>query len=136
MKTLTVPAVIDQLDTVLTFIQTQLQEIHCSQDVLYQVSIAVEEIFVNIAHYAYTPEKGEATIYCQVSNDPFQIIIQFLDSGIPYDPLAKNDPDTSLPATSREIGGLGIFLVKQMMDDVSYEYRDGKNILTIRKKVS
>ncbi len=136
MKTLTVPAVIDQLDAVLDFIQTQLQDSSCPQDVLYQVAIAAEEIFVNIAHYAYQTEGGDATIRCQVCGNPPQVMIEFLDSGVPYDPLSRNDPDVSLPASERKIGGLGIFLVKQMMDDVSYEYRDGKNILTIRKGVS
>lgn len=138
MKTITVPATVEQLDTVLSFIQEQLKEVNCPENALMEVCIAAEEIFVNIAHYAYRPDVGDATIRCQVKGEPLplQVSIEFLDSGIPYDPLAKEDPDITLSAEQRAIGGLGIFMVKQMMDNVSYEYRDGKNILTITKMVS
>ena len=88
---------------------------------------------MNIVHYAYNPQVGKATIRCEVTDNPMQVIIQFLDSGIPFDPLAKEDADITLSAEERNIGGLGIFMVKQSMDEVNYEYMDGKNVLTIRK---
>ena len=86
--------------------------------------------------HAYRPDVGDATIRCQVSTQGQpQITIEFLDSGKPYDPLKNNEPDTTLPAEERRIGGLGIFMVKRLMDTVQYEYRDGKNILILQKLV-
>ena len=98
-----------------------------------QIDIAAEEIFVNIAHYAYTPGTGEATICVELYQDPSAIEITFIDQGVPYDPLAKPDPDVTLSAKERKIGGLGIFMVKKSMDEVRYEYLDGCNVLTIKK---
>ncbi len=136
MKTITVPALTEELDTVLQFVQNELDQMECAPKICNQIAIAVEEIFVNIAHYAYRPDVGDATIRCQVSTaQPPKITIEFLDSGKPYDPLKKADPDTTLSADERDIGGLGIFMVKRLMDDVTYEYKDGKNILTIQKLV-
>ena len=119
MKTITVPALTEQLDTVLEFVQGELDQINCSTKICNQIAIAVEEIFVNIAHYAYRPDVGDATIRCQVSTQG----------------LKNDEPDTTLPAEERRIGGLGIFMVKRLMDTVQYEYRDGKNILTLQKLV-
>ena len=99
------------------------------------IGVAVEEIFVNIASYAYAPEKGSATVRVEVSEEPVSVTITFVDHGTPYDPLSKDDPDVTLPADAREIGGLGIFMTKQLMDDVAYEYQDGKNILTLKKNL-
>lgn len=136
MKSITVPALTEQLDTVLQFVQNELDQINCPLKICNQIAIAVEEIFVNIAHYAYRPDVGDATIRCQVSTSGQpQITVEFLDSGKPYDPLKNADPDTTLSAEERDIGGLGIFMVKRLMDDVKYEYKDGKNILTIQKLV-
>ena len=98
-----------------------------------QIDLAIEEIFVNIAHYAYAPEKGDATVCVELTEKPRSTRITFIDRGKPYDPLAAADPDVSAPAADRRIGGLGVFLVKKTMDDVQYAYRDGQNILTIRK---
>ena len=100
-----------------------------------QIGVAAEEIFINIAHYAYAPDKGKATVRVEVSGDPVTISITFADHGVAYDPLGKPDPDVTLPADERQIGGLGIFLTKQLMDDVCYEYRGGQNILTLKKKL-
>ena len=133
MKELTVPATLEQLDAVQAFVEGELEEHGCPMKVMLQVSVAVEEIYVNIAHYAYHPEIGQATVRCSVGGDPLQVTIQFLDSGRPFDPLAKPDADTTLSAEEREIGGLGILMVKKSMDDVAYEYRDGCNILTLKK---
>ena len=100
-----------------------------------QIGVAVEEIFVNIANYAYHPDKGNATVRVEVSGDPVCVTITFVDHGVPYDPLAKDDPDVTLSADDREIGGLGIFMTKRIMDDVAYEYKDGQNILTLKKNL-
>ncbi len=135
MKTITVPALTEQLDTVLGFLENELEGLHCPIKTCNQILIAAEEIFVNIAHYAYRPDVGDATIRCQVGSDPVQITIEFLDSGKPYDPLKNDDPDVTLAAEDRQIGGLGIFMVKRMMDHVQYEYADGKNIFTIQKTI-
>lgn len=135
MKELTVPATLEKLDDVQAFIEGELEENGCPMKAVMQISIAVEEIYVNIAHYAYHPEIGEATIRCQVGGDPLQVTIQFLDSGKPFDPLKKPDADTTLSAEERDIGGLGILMVKKSMDAVDYTYEDGKNILTIRKSI-
>lgn len=133
MKAITVPAALDQLDCVLDFLNSELAAYNCSAKLQTQVAIAVEEIFVNIAHYAYHPEIGEATVQCEVNGDPRQMTIQFLDGGKPYNPLEKEDPDISLSVEERDVGGLGVYLVKKTMDNLSYEYKDGKNILTIKK---
>ena len=100
---------------------------------LSRIEIAAEEIFVNIAHYAYPDSEGDAVIETEVTTDPPAIAITFRDSGEPYDPLAKEDPDITLSAEKRRIGGLGIFLVKKLMDEVAYKYEDGQNVLTIIK---
>ena len=133
MKDITVDATVENLEVVQNFVSQELEEQGCSMKVMMQIEIAVEEIYVNIVHYAYNPEVGKATIRCEVTDDPMQVIIQFLDSGTPFDPLAKADPDITLSAEERGIGGLGIFMVKQSMDEVNYEYVEGKNVLTIRK---
>ena len=135
MAELTLQASLEKLDEVLAFVEENLEKNDCPMKVLMQVQIAVEEIFVNIAHYAYDSEQGTATIRVEVGGDPFQVIITFIDQGVPYDPLQKEDPDVTLSAEDRQIGGLGIFMVKKSMDDVKYEYKDGKNILTISKKI-
>ena len=100
-----------------------------------QIDVAVEEIFVNIASYAYTPGTGSATILFEEEKDPHCAKITFIDRGVPYDPLKKADPDVTLSAEERGIGGLGIFMVKKTMDDISYVYKDEQNILTIRKSL-
>ena len=135
MAELTLQASVEKLDEVLAFVEENLEKNECPMKVLMQVQIAVEEIFVNIAHYAYDFGPGTATIRVEVGGDPLQVIITFIDQGIPYDPLKKEDPDVTLSAEERKIGGLGIFMVKKSMDDVKYEYTDGKNILTICKKI-
>ena len=93
----------------------------------------IDELFGNIAHYAYKPETGPATVRVEVTETPISVIVTFIDHGIPYDPLKKDDPDVTLSAEERAIGGLGIFMVKKTMDEITYEYKDGQNILSIRK---
>ena len=133
MKKLTVPAQMDELETVQEFIAQELEQHGCDMHVRMQIDMAVEEIFVNIAHYAYNAKEGDATIQCEVKENPLRAEIQFMDHGVPFDPLKKEDADTSPEALKAREGGLGILMVKKMMDDVTYQYEDGKNVLTIQK---
>ena len=128
-------AVTENLQEVQTFVEDHLEASGCSMKAQMQIGVAVEEIFVNIANYAYHPDKGNATVRVEVSGDPVCVTITFVDHGVPYDPLAKDDPDVTLSADDREIGGLGIFMTKRIMDDVAYEYKDGQNILTLKKNL-
>ena len=128
-------ATAENLPEVQAFVDEHLNNGDCSPKDQMQIGVAVEEIFVNIASYAYAPDKGKAKVRVEVTGDPVTVTITFLDHGVPYDPLARDDPDVSLPAEDRNIGGLGIFMTKKMMDDVAYEYRDGQNILTLKKTI-
>ena len=134
MAEITIAATLDNLDTVLAFVDQQMEEAGCAMKLMAQVDMAVEEIFVNIARYAYHPAVGEASVRCEAGGDPFQVIVGFADQGRPYNPLEREDPDVTLDAEQRQIGGLGIFMAKKLMDDIQYEFRDGQNILTLRKK--
>ena len=134
MKEMTIEAKTDNLDRVLAAVEEVLEEGGCAMKDQLQIDVAVEEIFVNIAHYAYTPDVGSATLQMSVEDEPRRFVMTFIDSGVPYDPLAKEDPDVSLPLEERQIGGLGIYMVKKSMDAVRYEYTDGRNILTIEKE--
>lgn len=136
MKDLEILALTENLPQVLEFIDQQLEEYNCPMKILSQIDLAVEEIFVNIASYAYNPEVGPATIKTEVLENPLTVVISFVDNGVQYDPLAKPDPNTKLSADERPIGGLGIFLAKKTMDDINYEYKEGQNILTIKKAIS
>ena len=133
MKELELEAKVENLADVLAFVDEQLEAVDCPMKIQMQIDVAVEEIFVNIAHYAYDPEVGKATVRVEVLGDPLAVDITFIDGGVPYDPLAKADPDVTLSAEERQIGGLGIFMVKKTMDDVRYQYLDGHNILTLNK---
>lgn len=135
MENMTISAELKNLDTVTDFVLDKLEKHCCPQRVQLQVRLAVEEIFVNIASYAYDPEIGPAEVRCEVLEDPLRVVIQFLDHGKPFDPLAKEDADISEEGLMGREGGLGILLVKETMDDVKYTYEDGKNILTIIKNL-
>ncbi len=130
---LEVEAVRDNLEEVQAFVNEQLEAGGCPKKAQMQIGLAVEEIFINIASYAYTPEQGKTTVRVEVSENPVTVTITFVDHGIPYDPLAKEDPDVTLSADERQIGGLGIFMTKKIMDNIAYEYKDGQNILTLKK---
>ena len=125
----------ENLDQVLAFIDRHLEAVDCPMKIQMQIDVAVEEIFVNIAKYAYAPDKGNARVRVEVDEEPVTVTITFVDHGTPYDPLAKEDPDVTLSAEERPIGGLGIFMVKNTMDDVFYEYKDGQNILSLKKNL-
>lgn len=135
MRELTVDARLENLAQVNSFVDAYLEEMDCSMKAQMQIDVAVEELFVNIASYAYAPGTGQATVRLGIDPESRIAEITFEDSGIPYDPLAKEDPDVTLSAAERQIGGLGIFMVKKSMDDMQYRHEDGKNILTIRKKI-
>ena len=133
MKELTIPATVENIEKVTEFVNGQLEEINCPIKAKMQIDIAIDELFGNIAHYAYKPETGPATVRVEVTEAPISVIVTFIDHGIPYAPLKKDDPDVTLSAEERAIGGLGIFMVKKTMDEITYEYKDGQNILSIRK---
>jgi len=133
MAELTIKARINNLDAVLAFVDAELEKLDCPLRKQLQIDVAVEEVFVNIASYAYVPGEGDAVIRVEAVQEPRSVNITFRDHGVPYDPLAKPDPDVTLPAAKRQIGGLGIFMVKKSMDDMHYAYRDGQNVLTITK---
>ncbi len=134
MQEITVKAAVDSLPVVTDFINEQLEALHCSMKVQNQIGIALDELFGNIAHYAYPDGEGEAVVSLEASDtSPCIVTITLSDWGVPYNPLEKSDPDITLSAEDREIGGLGIFLSKKLMDDLKYEYKDQKNILRITK---
>ncbi|MBQ2605110.1 MAG: ATP-binding protein [Clostridia bacterium] len=135
MKELNIEATPENIDTVIAFVDEQLEEYGCGMKEQMAIDVAVDELFANIAHYAYNPETGYATVRIDVIKEPLSVEITFIDNGISYDPLAKIDPDTSLSVEDRPIGGMGIFIVKKSMDLVNYEYKDGKNVLTIKKTI-
>jgi len=133
MKVLKVPASDDKLYEVQDFVNAELEENDCPMATQLLIEISLEELFVNISHYAYPEGNGWAEIHVGVEDGVMELTL--IDGGIPFDPLAKPDPDVTLMAEDRQIGGLGIYMVKQKMDAMEYERRDDKNILTIRKKL-
>ena len=139
-KSITVDATIANVEKVTDFVNAELEALDCPMKAQMQIDVAIDELFGNIAHYAYkgheSGKPGMANVEVSSSKDePPQVVITFTDCGIPYNPLENEDPDVTLSAEERKIGGLGIFLVKKTMDDISYEYKDGKNILTIKKNL-
>mgnify|MGYP006336313541 FL=1 len=135
MKELTIAATVENIEIVTDFVNEQLEALNCPMKAQMQIDIAIDELFGNIAHYAYHPEVGSATVRIDVEQDPVAVVITFLDGGVPYDPLMAADPDVTQSAQERQLGGLGIYMVKKSMDAITYEYKDGKNILTIKKKL-
>ena len=133
---LRISAKAEKLDEVISYIGGVLDESSCSEGVRMKISIAAEEIFVNIARYAYPEGNGEAVVRAGITYAPEEITITFIDRGVKYDPLARPDPDLKLPADKRPVGGLGIYMTKQFMDELSYVYTDGKNIITMKKKLN
>ena len=136
MKELIIEADGMNLPEVQAFIDEQLEEAGCPMLTQTTIDITVEELFVNIASYAYSDGKGNAAVQVTMREEPLSVEITFIDSGVQYNPLAKPDPDTTLSVKECKKGGLGIFMVKNTMDDISYEYKDGKNILTIKKNLN
>ncbi|MBQ7124290.1 MAG: ATP-binding protein [Oscillospiraceae bacterium] len=134
-KELTLAATVENIETVTDFVNEELEAFDCPMKAQMQIDIAIDELFGNIANYAYHPEIGEATVRIEVFEEPLSVVITFIDKGVPFNPLAEEDPNTTLSAEERPTGGLGVFMVKKSMDEILYEYEDGKNILKIRKNL-
>lgn len=141
-KTLYIEAKALNLDKVTAFVEAELKEKGCTHKQILQVSLVVEEIFVNIARYAYgqidpegrvIPNSGTGSVAIILDVDDSRILLTFVDKGKEYNPLKKRDPDIMLPPGERKIGGLGIYMVKKFMNEVRYRYKDGKNILSVTK---
>ena len=128
-------ALTENLEDVQKFVGERLELLGCDVKTKNQVDIAVEEIFVNIAHYAYKTGTGKAVVRVEITEDPPTVTITFMDHGVEYNPLERDDPDITLSAEDRQIGGLGIYMTKNLMDDVSYEHSEGKNILRLKKNL-
>ena len=138
MKELKIEATIDNLAKVFTFLSESMENCECDPSVRKQIKLCVEELFVNIAHYAYNPDVGIAKISIDTVEEEDgkpKMIISFADEGYPYDPLAMPEPDVDAVLEDRPIGGLGVFLVRNTMDSVGYEHKNGQNILTIEKEL-
>ena len=135
MTEMTLEAKVENLDRVLSMVEEFLNGLHCPLRMQMRLAVVVEELYVNIASYAYAPGTGDATIRIEAERDPLTIVITLIDSGVPYDPLQKPDPDVTLAAKDRKIGGLGIFMAKKIMDEMKYQRKDGRNILTVRKRL-
>lgn len=132
-----VEATPENLGRVMAFVEENMETAGAGMKAQMQVAIAVEELYINIAKYAYKKlgKPGMAKVRFEIKDDPARAYITFIDQGMHYDPLAKADPDVTLSVEERPIGGLGIFMVKKSMDDMFYEYKDGSNILTIVKTI-
>ena len=133
MEKITVDALLENLQTVVDFATEKLEARDCSMKAIMQTELVIEEIFVNIASYAYHPEIGPATFCMEFEENPNAMLMTFIDSGKHYNPLEADAPDTTLDIDRREVGGLGIFLVRKNVDEIAYEYTDGKNILRMKK---
>ena len=133
MKELTVPATLENIPVVTAFIDEQLEAVDCSMKA--QMQIAIDELFGNIAHYAYPDGTGEAMVRLDFDEAAHMASISFVDNGVPFNPLEQTDPDVTLSAEKRDVGGLGIFMVKKTMDKLEYSHENGYNELTIHKRI-
>ena len=135
MKEKTFKATIENTAAAVAFVEEALEEAGSSMKAQMQIDVAMDELFVNIARYAYAPGEGDATVRFELDEETRTATITLIDSGVAFNPLEAPEPDTTSSAADRPIGGLGIFLVLKTMDDVQYERKDGCNIMTIRKKI-
>ena len=135
MQEMNIEATIENIPAVTAWVDEQLEQLDCPMKAQMQIDIAIDELFSNIARYAYNPETGPATVRVEVVEKPLAVVITFIDKGIPYDPLKQEDPNTKLPIEEREVGGLGIYMVKKTMDEIVYEYANAQNILKIKKNL-
>ena len=135
MRTTTLLATTENIPVAIGFVTDELDSFNCPMNARMKIELAVDEIFCNIASYAYAPGVGEVVIEVDYDEKDRSVHIVFKDKGVRYDPLAKDDPDVTLSIEQREVGGLGIFLVKKTMDKLTYRYEDGKNILSLYKHI-
>jgi sigma-B regulation protein RsbU (phosphoserine phosphatase) len=135
MMTKAFPAKIGALSDVLGFVDQTLESCECPMKIQTAICVAIEEVFVNVAHYAYGDGEGDMTLGIGFDAGSRTLTFRMTDKGTPFDPLQKPDPDITLSAEEREIGGLGIFITKKTMDTVTYAYENGENILTMIKKI-
>lgn len=136
VQELIVDAKVENLPLVNEFVEKVMAPLEPSMKVQMQIDLVVEEIFVNIANYAYGEGQGKAILQVQVTDSPPAVELVFMDEGMPYNPLDREEPDPEQSLEERKIGGWGIFLVKKNVDEVTYAFSEGKNILTLRKKIS
>lgn len=136
MRELTVAAAMDQLPVVTAFLDEELERRQCPSRIRFQLEMAVDELISNIVRYGYGGGAGTITVQLEWEEAPTTVVLTFLDRGVPYDPLQREDPDLTLSAEQRQTGGLGIFLVKQFMDRMEYRFVDGQNMLTLWKSIS
>ena len=135
MKEITLEASLENIPQATTFIDEELEKVDCSLKARMQIDVAIDELFANIARYAYAPATGAVTLRFDYDASARMASLTFVDAGVPFDPLSRTDPDVTLSVQEREAGGLGIFLVKKTMDAMEYRRADNLNILTIRKRV-
>ena len=135
VRDITLEAVIGNIPVATAFVDEQLEQLDCPLKAQTQIDMALDELFNNIASYAYPAGSGTVDVRFEADPADRTVSVTLTDRGIPFDPLAKQDPDITLPAEQRQIGGLGIFLVKKTMDEVLYRREKDQNILTIRKKI-
>lgn len=124
-----------RLEGVMAFVQRRLERAGCPPKTVMQVQLVVEEVFVNVAHYAYGDRQGWVDVTCEVEQYPDRVVLEFRDGGTPFDPTQKPDPDASLPGEARDIGGLGIFMAKKLVDSMEYRHENGQNILRMEKRL-
>ena len=129
------PARVEALSDVLGFVDQTLDSCECPMKIQTAICVAIEEVFVNVARYAYGEGEGDVALGVGFNAESREITFRMADKGTPFDPLKKPDPDITLSAEEREIGGLGIFITKKTMDSVSYAYENGENVLTMTKRI-
>lgn len=132
-KEIILDATVENIAVATDFLEKCLSETNCPKQVRVQMNIAMDELLGNIVRYAYGEADGQAVIRFELEKHPEAVCVIFIDRGIPYNPLEKKDPDIALPAKERKVGGLGIYIVRQFMDEMEYERNDGQNRLLIRK---
>ena len=135
MTNKTFQAKTEALSDILGFVDEMLEKHECPMKIQTALCVAIEEVFVNVAHYAYKDGEGEVFLGIGFDEESRTITFRMADKGVPFDPLQKPDPDITLSAEEREIGGLGIFITKKTMDSVEYAYENGENVLTMTKKI-
>ena len=136
-KIITVEASMENLDKITSFVEAFLDDYACPMKIAMKILLCVEELYANVVNYAYGSRGGNCTIELEgkAYETENEVCICMRDQGVPFDPFAKEDPDITLSAEERKLGGLGIYMVKKMMDEFRYEYKDGKNIVTVCKVI-